>query len=287
MEYWSQRWHARLCILTYLGIQAGLGTGKAAAVTLMKPIAGAVKKVGGSGDSSKAGEDDSVPSKGAAGSSSDPAPAEPAKSLKQCKEELQRLRNRCKNTLHLTMLLSMDATLLKNCRILWLTSRPLNRWYEEQAHKLRSRGAGLEFRVDQAVGKELLRCLHETASFWSDLSALSHVGFIVEEAVCNPKYKKMDMQDPGVSCEDGLANTVQRQIFNLLKQRLRSVGSECFGCPGKLAALLHPDPDVVKRVLADMKDAHESMQKGALSPLPFWKACTRQSVMQFTLVKDC
>ena len=96
----------------------------------------------------------------------------------------------------------------------------------------------------------------------------------------------MKIDDVEVIAEDEAAISLGKLVAHLVAQRLQTCGQFLFGLPDKFAQLLSEDKKVVETCLTSLKAARDAYREVKGSALPFWKAVTKASPMNWVLVQE-
>ena len=184
MEFWSKNWHSRLLVLLYLGLRLGF---------LSK---------------TKLGEKLEVLAPAMSGASSQTAQEE---TTQKSKGDLQRLRDGCKNSLHLAAVVHASEVHLHRARMLLYIASSYRKYYQEWTHKLRDRDTALNFLVGLAHGQDILSSIYQTGQVYSDEVQLAQCGFIIEETKWDTRFKAMDESHPQVIMQDEKAEQLGLQ----------------------------------------------------------------------------
>lgn len=149
MPFWASEWHLRLMILMFLGLRLGWLRRKAASEALLDGLrarAGAEARWQES-------------------------------TLADNKSELQRLRDKCRNTLHLVCTILANKRYLAIGQLVFHCSRPLHKWFSETAKTLRSAEGSLLVHRELA-GEEAWRPLQQITRVVADRSVPQSVGHL-------------------------------------------------------------------------------------------------------------
>ncbi len=185
MSYWSVHWHSRLLFLLYLGVQLGYIDNQYIQQKLVA-LSPAVAAAASTASSKDIGEGESTA---------------------QSKSDLARLRDGCKNSLHLAALIHGNTTHLFRARLLLYASESYRDFYSHWAHKLRTTEDGRAFLIGLATGEAILPSIHAVGNIYRDEVKLMQCGFIIQECTYDPRFgKQLPDDSPHIEVQDEKAN---------------------------------------------------------------------------------
>lgn len=217
-----ERWHSRLLVLLYLGLQDGSML-KASSVDLLKSLTPRLTKEEHSQDSTN---------------------------MKESKEAADRVRDKCKNTCHYAAIVMQSPKHIATTRLVMVTTAPYRKWHGQACHKLRSPSEALAFRINFAKGDEVFPMVHAVSQTIKDLGALSEMGFKVGSGVLFGK-KALPPEHPEVMADDYMARRCFGLVLSLMAERMLGCLDLVYGYPALFALLL--DPATCKGALATIK----------------------------------
>lgn len=175
-----------------------------------------------------------------------------AKSTKESKERTQNLRDKCKNSMHVSFVLMSDLRILARVRMILYSCKSSRALFGQCVAACRTPGAGLAFFQDMAQGQGHLEAVRDFAAPWRDIRVLSKIGFQTEFAEFS-KDRTFDADHPLVRQGADLAAELGAVTFAMMRARLRSLATWMWGYPGRFVLLVHPNESVVQDTLLDMK----------------------------------
>ena len=190
-------------------------------------------------------------------------PAEGAKqTMKEAQACTQKVRDTGKNTMHVVVLLLMQTTLQRKCRIIVMIARSVREAFTHQAKTLRSAQQCREWYAQQAAGLGLLPlygCFRSACSW----DALQYMHFCVtcEEM---PDLGSEGTEHPAVLDENQWAHEVMTWCFQLVRCRLRSELHCMEGYPMGLAFALADSCQAHEQGLKQMQSTHEAFEDASV-----------------------
>ena len=190
-------------------------------------------------------------------------PAEGAKqTMKEAQACTQKARDNGKNTMHAVVLLLMQTTLQRKCRIICMTARSVREAFKQQAKTLRSAQQCGEWYAQQAAGQGLLPpygCVRSACSW----GALQYMQFCV---ACEdmPDLGSEGTEHPAALDENQWAQEVMTWCFQLVRCRSRSELHCMEGYPMGLAFALADSSQAHAQGLAQMQSTHEAFEDASV-----------------------
>lgn len=175
-----------------------------------------------------------------------------AKSTKESKEKTQRLRDKCRNSMHVSFVLMSDVRMVSRCRMIHYCCLGSRALFGQCVSQARDPQSTLVFYQALALGEGHLEACRKFASPWRDIGILSKIGMQCELSEYG-KRADFDATHPVVLHNAELAAELGRLTLSLMRSRLRSLGTHMWAFPGRFPELLHTDPACVARCLQDMK----------------------------------
>ena len=252
-HFWDSQWHSRLLVLLYCGIEDDWLDADALASSIGGDEVTVSRSEGGGGTSVAAN-----------------------------KAEQNKLRDRCKNTLHLATKIHANDAYITKARMILYTIRPLHEYYSDLAHRLRSREAGLHFAIKSASGSEVLPMCAAILGIYDDQLKLAQMGFIINDLVTDAQYKTTSLTDAVVMHQDSKAHDLGDFIVNLIHQRTWSMAHSTHCYPGFFAVLL--DDSKRDAALSKMKLHWEAWQAAQDNQLSMYKKMAGRSCFKLTFV---
>ena len=157
VEDCSELWSLKTLCLIYVGLQLGFNPIKC--MKLLNDI--------------KTMQKNACTVVGTADSSAPSSAAAPV-TMQQNKKETQMLRDRCKNTLHMVLMIHLQDSNINRARMIFHIVKPVKAWYSKGTHDVRSRSACMAFIIGMATGEGVLPSLCEV--FRGSLSGHKHRG---------------------------------------------------------------------------------------------------------------
>ena len=151
----------------------------------------------------------------------------------------QKLRDSCKNILHIATCIHGDRFLYSEALMFLYACRPLRDWYSHHRHNLRSQKACLQFYKDMAAG----RCLEHVGKIGSlSQMELGKIGIFTEEILSSKSLQNLDIYDLEVRVQDNLAESLGGLVLSLQKFRLHGLVMYTHAFPYCIVGLLDEDP---------------------------------------------
>ena len=206
--------------------------------------------------------------------------------MKDQKEEIRRLRDRCANTMELAMHLHGEPTLRQNALMISRCAASLEQWHMTWLADLRSRSDALRFNMGLVTGSTTLPCVNHIFSSFQDEPFLQQVGFTVEALASTNLCSSMQPDDPRLCAESGLAARMGRLAISLSQHRFGSLAQKMFSLPDMFVCLGHEDP--AKREWAEGMQMRIDVAWQEVQPLslPFWRAIETKCPMRMPLVQE-
>jgi hypothetical protein len=214
-------------------------------------------------------------------------PAEEAKqTMQQAQACAQKVRDTGKNTMHVVVLLLMQTTLQRKCRIICRVASSVRQSFTHQAKTLRSAQQCRDWYAQQACGQGL-QCLYGCFRSACSLASLQYMHFCVS-AGDMPDLGTEGTAHPAVLDENEWAEDVMNWCFNLVRCRLRSELHSMEGYPLNFAFVLADCTQSQEHGLKQMQQSHEAFQDAcniADSNVTVQTMCER-SFMNMAVVAD-
>jgi len=255
MREWTPMWHSRSLLLLVYGITHGFAQKVASGFSLKAALSG-----------SKAPGKDTQ--------------------MKDQKEEVRKLRDKCSNTMELALHLHCEKTLHQNALMISHCSAGMELWHTRWLQQLRSRPKAFEFNIGLVTGSDTLPCIPDIFANFADEAFLQQVGFTMEDLAATQLYKHLSLQDPIVLADQELAARLGRLVIGLSQQRFVSLAQKMFNLPDLFLCLAHPDGSKRSWVEALLQSIDEAWT--AVQPLTstFWKAVKKNCPMHMPLVQE-
>ncbi len=173
MEWWSPQWSKRLVILLYIGLQMGYVTQDDTNLVVQALTSGG-SAPSGQDKATTCGDHKEAAQAGGSAPSTDAAP------MRKNKADMQQLRDRCKKSLHVALMIHANDKHISQARALLYAARSLRAWYGHWSSELRSREACLKFHIGMAHGSVALPSVAALSRPFEDLASLEQLGFLVE-----------------------------------------------------------------------------------------------------------
>ena len=236
-------WHKKLAILIYVAAQAGLLDGQGQAGALLQTTV------------LRSAEDI------------------PKESTGVEQEQLRKIRQACKNTLQLVLVVLGDAEIRHEMGVVVKVLEPLWSWQGKQNKLLRSTEAALQWYTAQAVGSGF-RHIEKIMMLFNDMSSLEELGFGVLPGGC--ALPSLDASHPLLLLESVRVAHMAKLILAVVGRRLWSNTFYDRNYPGMFAGLLDSSEgeSVLKEMQADMQAWEECQVQGVG---PFWKKIKERS----------
>ena len=257
MRFWSAEWHLRLLLLTFFGLVDGW-------MNTAKSMAGMVASL-------------KAPQPRSSFSSA-------KETTKESKAHADRLRDRCKNSMHLTAVVMSDERVLHDTRMILACTGPSEAWHAYVNTSLRSADGCAKFYAELAYGPIAVKSIWEVTAVMKDLGTLSGCGFIVE--FTTGVVKRMSPDDPALLHQRFLCNRLCNLICSMMKHRWAGLQWVMNTLPAKFFQLLHPASQVREQAHSFIKVVHQASVAAMGRPEPFWKKLLARSCMNFQVVKD-
>lgn len=256
-HHWHRvHWHARVLVLTHIGLQMGLYRDIASVpffrctYKLGAPREGAEVQGGAEEDPrSMLAVVPAEPDPNRPGSSTDPPPARKAVSGQ---DELSDLYKRCKNSMFVAASILSREGLRARCDIIFQVGKPFFDAHSLSAREMRGPEATREHYVTAAQGAFLQVCFACTQMLCNP-AALLALGFLLS---CSPLPQGPD--DPRVLEQDEMAKVAMMFALQCIKQRLGSLSWHTDCWPGKLALACSPKPEERHLCLTELKADHKA-----------------------------
>ena len=169
----------------------------------------------------------------------DASAAAASSSTSRDKTAEQKLRDSCKNILHIATCIHGDRFLYSEALMFLYACRPLRDWYSHHRHNLRSQKACLQFYKDMAAG----RCLEHVGKIGSlSQMELGKIGIFTEEILSSKSLQNLDIYDLEVRVQDNLAERLGGLVLSLQKFRLHGLVMYTHAFPYCIVGLLDEDP---------------------------------------------
>ena len=204
--------------------------------------------------------------------------------MKENKERLNRLRDKCKNSLHLCWKLMMNSTVLSRGRIVLECTRGLRLWMGEGIISCHTFEGVQGFYVDCAKGGKALASLCSVFKPLGDLSTLDRFGLHTDMLAGSAKYKDLDLDHPMVLAQGEIMQSAIDFVVSQLLERSRGLSLYFWGYPCRLAALLDADKTVVDACLDDAKYIWQAWLDVADNTDKHWTAFKKHACFQLPLV---
>ena len=216
---------------------------------------------------------------------------EPAKerTAESQRSEVQRLRDRCTNTMHLATLFLLDEENQYKSRILFTWLRPVREWHAWQNGYVRSSGAARDFYVQCARGV-YLEPLGATLRLLADPAAGHFCGLETEpSAACLQGIRRgAGAEEPAVLQQDRRAALRWRTAWAVVARRLRGMLWIGGGWPGQMALLAAAESAVQEEGLRRLQRAHLAFEAArAQAQTTTLKSILRKSPFQFVPMRLC
>ena len=202
------------------------------------------------------------------------------------KKELDKLRDRCVNSLHVATMIHADETHIQNARMLLYVTEPLKEWYSQGTHGVRGRQASFDFLCTLAHGRGVLPHLTQVMQPFRDLTKLHSMGFIVDDLASYVALKGLIVDSGMVADQNEKANKLGRLMVAMVRRRVLGLAPNMYMYPYNFILLVHEDPDIVKEALSLAKSDWAVWNDIRVSTLPQWKKITGRACFQWTLVKE-
>jgi hypothetical protein len=232
MEF-DKVWHLRLVVQAFMGLRLGwlAKESKAFQVSVSNPV----------------------------------APADGARDTtnKKKADATTRLRDQCKNTMHMSTTWLLDRSNQLRSRMVFTLQHPLWDWYAATNTSLRDPANCMQFNVDNAGGLFFGSCLAVMAKLHVP-EQLEFMGFTV--AFTPGVLKKYSPDHPDVLTQDGMALEAWGFALSLVRFRLRGMMHLWAMWPGMTALLLHTDAAVRAQCVAKLKADYAAYCEALVQP---------------------
>ena len=188
----------------------------------------------------------------AASSSTGPMEKE---TVKQGAEQLQALRDRCKNSLHVSVMAMSQADFHFDLSMISFASSPLRAWHGYVVKRLRSSAASVDYYREMAKDEEdstFRKAVRKVMAPCGSVNHLERMGFIVRVDGANALKKLMD-DAPEFLNQQNMADKLWRLCLSLVAQAEVNFAFHTKQYPGKLASLLTTDEREREILWEDMK----------------------------------
>lgn len=257
---WRKEWTQRLVFLSVIGIYEGWLREADGANLVDTAMSAAVAQ-----NAEERGEVDNTP-------------------VLKSKLDTQKLRDKCKNSVHLATKIHMDETWQFKSNVLLYAAEPLYEWYRQGTMSCRSRAASAEFFQGICTGRSWLSQLLDITNVHRDMQEMDRMGFIIEELASDVRFRAMQVDNAWVIEQDEKAATLGKVVTNMVKKRVLNLMGYMFAPPWCFALLLdaaHRVPTLQRLKLIDEAWAAVKDLKTA-----FWKRFRDRSCMKFQLTID-
>ncbi|CAE7263700.1 unnamed protein product [Symbiodinium necroappetens] len=270
-------WTLRLIPLLLIGLSMGfVRTDDSGDRQIVKDLSTRAATAAGEAASAAAADTAAADASGAASSSTS-----------RDKTAEQKMRDSCKNVLHIATCIHGDRYLYSEALMFLYACRPLRDWYSHHRHNLRSQKACLQFYKDMAAG----RCLEHVGKIGclSQLE-LGKIGIHTEEILSSKSLQNLDIYDLEVRVQDNLAERLGSLVLSLQKFRLHGLVMYTHAFPYCIVGLLDEDPAVHRLVRQSLVQwlvqLREKWKRVLGSPLPFWKKLASSCCLGWRLSED-
>jgi hypothetical protein len=254
---WAEEWSLRYMCLVFLGLQVGYlqrQSAKACILALRRRL-----------------------HKGSGGS----------KSTKQGQTEVQQVRDRCANGLHISCIIHGDKSIYHYGMMIHYSTKALTRWYSKWNAECRSRAGCLKMHVEMGLGLESFTAVGAILSWITDASAMMECGFFYEELVNSPsRFAGLTLQHDLVAQQDEHAEKLDKLQWSLVGQRVGSLNRLIRLPPRSFAMLLVSKAEAKEWALKELKRQWFAYQAAKEYTTPFWKQLVQRSPFNWELNLD-
>ena len=295
----DQFWHSRLLVILYLGLQMGVYTSIETLPTETSTLASAARTAAEAeeGDADEEARPDlrevdaAIAVELAAGKRADPE-VEVKGPVSKGSDELQKYRDKCRNSLYVAGAIYGRPGLQDNCRMIFFVGKPLYDQHSINARDARGEAGMVEYYVSQARGSDpfasLAACV-ECAGITRDLGVLELMGFETSSAdALHGGGGRVDPSDPMVADDDLRAVKLMVLVLNHIRFRTNSMSWHSDDLPGIIALWLSPYDEDHVRALAFVVTAYGNFLEACrrMAKIAYLRNLVRQSPFQQTFVKE-
>ena len=247
--------HSKLMTLLYLGLQLNLVT------------EASMRKVG------------DVVAAGSAGvSGADPAKEFGTKAMTRGNDEVNRLRQACKNTIHLAMTFLANPMTQTIQRVLIKSVEPIEQWHSEQSRNLRSCSANCTWLYEFVRG-DCKAALVATLDLLLDDSSLEYVGLTT---TCSVGQLRLPKNHPLILMEGKIASLFADSCLGMVGQRLKRIMWMHFwptrGCLlGSTSVSTVAPTDLARATFELLRSDKQAFDAAALQRSTFWRNAIKRS----------
>ena len=203
------------------------------------------------------------------------------------KAEVQQVRDRCANGLHVSTIIHADKAIYHLAMMIRHCTRGMREWYGKWNPGNRSRQGCLQFSISLASGTESFDAVWAILNWTSQAQSMMQSGFLVEELVNSPaSFRGLSVAHDVVAQQDEHAEKLDRLQWALVGCRVGSLSRHMCLPPRSFAILLAEDDGLRQWGLQVLRKQWEAWQSASSLTTPFWKQVITRSPFQWELNKN-
>ena len=182
-----------------------------------------------------------------------------SKEVRHSNAEIESMRKRARNTLHLVCMILCSRLKKRMAVILLLLVSPCRTYFKKMVTMCKTQSGGKMHWVSLAKGTDIIQEIHDILAVLGDPEMYRKAWFL-------PASRFSNSEDPEVQEDKELAKLMYTATVHLIGFRLLGCLNVMYSLPGKFAALLDAVPAEVQKALSELSewwDRLEELEKAA------------------------